>query len=63
MDEYWQAVVWTLTPTIVVVTVGVLIFRGITRFDRNERKAYAKIEAQERARRGMAPASKSSNDA
>lgn len=60
MGEYWQAVVWSILPTIVVVTIGVVIFRGITRFDRNERKAYAKVEAEERARRGMAASQPSS---
>ena len=55
MDEYWSAVVWSLLPTIAVLIVGVLIFRGITRFDRTERKAYAKIEAEERVRRGLEP--------
>lgn len=61
MGEYWQAVVWSILPTIVVLAIGVAIFRGITRFDRNERKAYAKVEAEERARRGL-PAAPSASE-
>lgn len=62
MGEYWQAVVWSILPTIVVLAIGVAIFRGITRFDRNERKAYAKVEAEERARRGLPAASSASEN-
>lgn len=53
--DYWMAVLWSLLPTAVVVTVGVLVLRGILRSDRTERQTYAKIEAEERARRGVPP--------
>lgn len=54
MDSYWLAVVWTLSPTIVVVAIGVIVLRGILRADRTERSAYSRIEAEERAKREAA---------
>ncbi|MFV0374426.1 hypothetical protein [Microbacterium sp.] len=56
MDSYWVAVVWSLLPTVVVLGLFVFILRAVIRMDRNERRSYAKIEAQERAKRGMGPA-------
>lgn len=56
MDEYWAAVVWSLLPTVVVLGLFVFVLRSILRMDRTERKVHAKIEAQERARRGLNPA-------
>lgn len=55
MDDYVAAVVWALLPTIVVVGLLIFILRSILRMDRNERKVYAKVEAEERAKRGLAP--------
>ncbi|MGF3056118.1 hypothetical protein [Microbacterium sp. YY-01] len=55
MDSYWLAVVWSLLPTLVVAAVFYFILRGIIRFDRTERKVHAKIEAEERAARGLPP--------
>lgn len=55
MEDFWVAVAWSLIPTIVVVAIGYMILRGILRFDRNERRVYSQIEAQERARRGLPP--------
>lgn len=55
MDSYWAAVVWSLLPTIVIVAVFWFVLRGILRFDRTERRVYAKIEAEERAKRGLPP--------
>lgn len=55
MDSYWAAVVWSLLPTIVIVVVFWFVLRGILRFDRTERRVYAKIEAEERAKRGLPP--------
>ena len=53
MDNYWVAVVWSLLPTTVVSIVFFYVVRSVIRMDRTERRSYAKIEAQERARRGM----------
>jgi flagellar biosynthesis/type III secretory pathway M-ring protein FliF/YscJ len=56
MDDYWVAVVWTLLPTIVVSLIFFFVLRSVIRADRNERREYARIEAKERAKRGMPPA-------
>ncbi|MGB4778370.1 hypothetical protein [Microbacterium sp.] len=55
MDEYWVAVVWALLPTVVVLGLFVFVMRSILRMDRTERRVYAKIEAEERAKRRSAP--------
>ena len=57
MDDYWVAVAWTLLPTLVVGGIFFYVLRSIIRADRNERREYAKIDAQERAKRGLPPAS------
>lgn len=53
MDEYLAAVIWSLLPTLVVSALFVFVVRGILRMDRTERRTYAKIEAEERAARGL----------
>lgn len=53
MDSYWAAVVWSLLPTVVVLGLFVFVMRSILRMDRTERRVYAKIEAEERAKRGL----------
>lgn len=53
MDDYWVAVVWTLLPTIVVSAIFFFVLRSIIRADRTERREYARIEAEERTRRGL----------
>jgi hypothetical protein len=55
MDDYWVAVVWTLLPTIVVSALFFFILRSVIFADRNERRKYAAIEAEERAKRGLPP--------
>lgn len=59
MDDYWVAVFWTLLPTVVVSGLFFFILRSILRADRTERRVYARIEEQERAKRGLPPASAS----
>jgi len=56
MDSYWAAVIWSLLPTVVVLGLFVFVLRSILRMDRTERRAYAQIEAEERAKRGLPPA-------
>ena len=56
MDDYWMAVLWSLLPTLVVLAIFFVVLRGIIRADRTERSEYARIEAEERARLGLAPA-------
>lgn len=55
MENFWVAVAWSLIPTIVVLGIFIMILRGVLRFDRSERRAHARIEAQERKRRGLPP--------
>ncbi|SIR89320.1 hypothetical protein [Microbacterium sp. RURRCA19A] len=58
MDDIWAAVLWPLLPTLAVSVIFFFILRSVIRIDRTERKAYARIEAEERAKRGL-PASDS----
>ena len=55
MENFWVAAAWALLPTAAVSVVFVVVLRGILRFDRNERKVHAQIEAEERAARGLPP--------
>ena len=45
-----SAVLFSLAPTILIGLVFWFIMRAIIRSDRNERAAYAKVEAEERAK-------------
>lgn len=53
VDEYWMAALWSILPTAVVALLFFWILRNILTFDRTERRKYAEIEAEERAKRGM----------
>ena len=55
MDNYLVAVAWSVLPTIVVLGLFIFILRSILRMDRVERRTYAKIEADDRATRGLPP--------
>ncbi len=55
MENYWVAVFWSLAPTVVVSALFFYVLRSIVRADRTERRIHAKIEAEERARRGLPP--------
>lgn len=57
MDNYWAALVWSILPTIGVAVVFSFVIRSILRYDRTERKVHARIEAEERAARGLPPRS------
>lgn len=57
MDEFWLAATWAILPTIVVLGLFIFVLRGAIHADRAERRSYARIEAQERARRGLPPSS------
>lgn len=57
MDELWVAVFWSLLPTVVIAFVFYYLLRSILRFDRTERRVHARIEAEERAARGLPPRS------
>lgn len=55
MDDFWANAIWSLAPTVLLGLMFWLVMRTIIRADRGERQAYAKIEAEERARRGLDP--------
>lgn len=55
MDSFWVVAAWSVLPTIAVAVVFFFVLRGIIRSDRTERKAHARIEAEERAARGLPP--------
>ena len=52
-QEFWANAIFSLIPTLAVGLIFWFILRGILRADRTERKVYADIEAEERARAGM----------
>lgn len=53
--DYWVAAFWTLLPTVVVSAIFFFVLRSIVRADRTERRVYAKIDAEERSKRGLPP--------
>ena len=55
MGEVIGGIVWALAPTVLVGLLFWAIMRFIVRADRTERKVYNRMEAEERARRGLAP--------
>jgi cytochrome c-type biogenesis protein CcmH/NrfF len=59
-DGYWNNWVFNLLPTVLVGLIFWVVMRAIFRADRTERKVYAQIEAEERARldRDNGPASR-----
>ena len=46
----WGGILWSVFPTIALGILFWFVMRAILRSDRNERKAYAQIEAEERAK-------------
>jgi flagellar biosynthesis/type III secretory pathway M-ring protein FliF/YscJ len=52
MDEFWANAIWSLAPTVLIGLIFWFVMRAIIRADRAERKAYARIEAEERAKLG-----------
>lgn len=55
MNDFWSGVIWSLAPTVIVGLLFWLVMRAIMHADRTERKAYTRLEAEERARRGLPP--------
>jgi hypothetical protein len=47
----WGNVIFSVVPTIGVGLIFWFVMRAIIRADRTERKVYARIEAEERAKR------------
>ena len=58
-----MAVFWTLLPTVVVSLLFFYILRSIIRADRTERRAYDRIEAEQRAARGLPAGDAAAGDA
>ena len=50
MNEFWANAIWSLAPTVLIGLIFWFVMRAIIRADRSERKAYARIEAEERAK-------------
>ena len=50
IQNFWENALFSVTPTILVGLIFWLVMRSILRADRTERKVYAEIEAEERAR-------------
>ena len=57
VNDIWMNVIWPGVPTVILTAALFYLLRVVLHMDRNERKAYAKIEQQERAKRGLPPAS------
>jgi len=52
--DFWGNAIFSVIPTIALGLVFWFIMRAIIRADRTERKVYADLEAEERARRAAA---------
>ena len=53
IENFWLNAAYSVTPTILIGLVFWFVMRAILRADRGERDAYADIERQERAKRGL----------
>lgn len=49
-QEFWSNAIFSVVPTLAVGGIFWIVMASIIRSDRTERKSYAKIEAQERAK-------------
>lgn len=54
-QDFWSNAIFSITPTILVGLIFWFVLRAILRADRTERKVYAKIEAEERAKLDVTP--------
>ena len=52
MESFWANALWSIAPTVLVGLIFWLVMRSIIHADRTERKVYAQIEAEERAKLG-----------
>ena len=53
MDNWWVNALWSITPTVLIGVFFAVILRLILRADRNERRIYREMEAEERERLGL----------
>lgn len=63
LHEFWANAIYSVVPTILVGLIFWLAMRAIVRADRTERRVYADIEAEERAKLGLPPAAEHSGAA
>jgi hypothetical protein len=54
-QEFWANAIYSVVPTILVGLIFWFVLRSILRADRTERRVYAEIEAEERAKLGKPP--------
>ncbi|KRC60892.1 lysyl-tRNA synthetase [Agromyces sp. Root81] len=50
MDDFWANAIWSLAPTVLIGLIFWFVMRAVIHADRNERKAYSRVEAEERAK-------------
>ena len=50
MDDFWANAIWSLAPTVLIGLIFWFVMRAVIHADRNERRAYSRIEAEERAK-------------
>ena len=50
IEDFWLNALYSVTPTILLGLIFWFVMRSIINADRSERSAYAKIEAEERAK-------------
>lgn len=55
LQDFWANAIYSVVPTILVGLIFWMVMRAIIRADRTERKVYAAIEAEERAKLGLPP--------
>ncbi|MDJ0375897.1 hypothetical protein [Cryobacterium sp. PH31-L1] len=53
IENFWGNAIFSVVPTIALGLIFWMLMRSILRADRTERKVYAEIEAEERARLGL----------
>jgi hypothetical protein len=53
IEDFWANAFFSVTPTILIGLIFWFVLRAILRADRTERDAFAKIEAEERKKRGL----------
>jgi len=53
IENFWANALFSVIPTIFLGLLFWMLLRSILHADRTERKVYARIEAEERARLGL----------
>ncbi len=53
IENFWGNAVYSVVPTIALGLIFWFVLRAILRADRTERRVYAEIETEERARLGL----------